>query len=88
MKHTLIVDNIKCGGCSNRIEQKVAELEGVSNVAIDIDSGSVSFDSSSKDLITKVESLLKSMGYPKAGEGGTLDSAKSYVSCMIGRVTK
>ena len=88
MKYTLTVDNEKCGGCSNRIEKKLQELEGVSDIEIDVETGAVSFESIEEGAMNLVESSLKSMGYPRSGEGGALDQAKSYVSCMIGRMTK
>lgn len=84
MKTTLEVSNIKCGGCAKTITSKLERIDGVTAVDVDIEHGKVSFESES-DLKDKVANALKKMGYPQ-GESGMVDSAKSYVSCMVGRL--
>lgn len=91
MQHRLNVDNIKCGGCAHSIVSKLSALDGVSDVAVDVEQGQVTF-SSKNELIDQVKSQLKSMGYPEAGSleglGAAGAKAKSFVSCAIGKVTK
>ena len=85
MKTKLYLDNIKCHGCANSIASKLNEL-GVSNSKVLVDEGAVEFDHSSESEIELVKSSLKKMGYPEQDQSNLMDSAKSYVSCMIGRV--
>jgi copper chaperone len=85
---TVLVDNIKCGGCAHRIEQKLTDLRGVSEVKVNIEEGAVLYEVEDAIAEEKIMNTLAAMGYPKQGESTVVDSAKSYVSCMIGRVTK
>jgi copper chaperone len=81
----LQVENIKCGGCAQSIKTGLLKVEGVSDVQVDIHDGAVevSGDNLNEEVIVK---KLHSMGYPLPGQGGTLTTATSYVSCMIGRI--
>jgi copper chaperone len=88
MNHEIItVANLKCNGCANTIRKSISELQGVQQVLVDNDASTVTVDfeeSVSKDEIT---AKLKALGYPEAtAENGLLTQAKSYVSCMIGRM--
>ena len=85
---TVLVDNIKCGGCANRIEQKLTDLRGVDNVEVKVEEGAVMYQVEDAIAEEKLLNTLAAMGYPKQGESTVIDNAKSYVSCMIGRVTK
>jgi copper chaperone len=88
------VENIKCGGCEKSIIKGLSSIEGLSNIVIDRDQQmvSVNADESLREvLISKLNSKLKSMGYPEHGSVTGLDAglanAKSFVSCAIGRVS-
>lgn len=85
MKTTLLLDNIKCYGCSNSIESKLEQLN-VTGVQVDPERGSVSFDTVDLDKLEEIQTVLKKMGYPPQNESGLKEAAKSYVSCMIGRI--
>jgi len=90
MQFKIEVDNIKCGGCANQITQKLTDLEGVSDVAVNVEQGQVSVETT-EALLTMVKEKLASMGYPETGTEAGLDAlgskAKSYVSCAMGRMT-
>lgn len=86
MKSHIIVDNIKCGGCAATVTKKVSNIKSVSAVEVDVETGKVSFDAENEESIEQVISTLKKWGYPLQNSGTKLDNAKSYVSCMIGRV--
>lgn len=83
------IENLKCEGCANTITRGVSGLEGVSNVHVNVEDSSVSFDydesKQSKDQILK---KLARLGYPEKGKNSLKSSAVSYVSCAIGRVSK
>jgi copper chaperone CopZ len=87
MKETLIIQNLKCGGCAHTITTRLDELDGISEVVVDNASHSVSFNySESKDL-ERVQMLLSKLGYPVEGVSNSIGKkAKSLVSCAIGRM--
>ena len=86
MRNSISVDNIKCNGCAALITKKLEEMEGINNIAIDVANGNVSFDAEDNVNIDSIIQKLKKWGYPESGKGSTVDKAKSYVSCMIGRL--
>jgi copper chaperone CopZ len=87
----LIVENIKCGGCTSSITKKLRSVLSTNNINIDIDAGIVSIDveEGQKDRAIKV---LQDMGYPQKdsvnGFNSTKAKAKSFISCAIGKINK
>jgi copper chaperone len=82
------VENIKCNGCATSIKNGLMKLDGVNEVNVDIDHGQVIIKGDESLLNkTTILSKLKAMGYPEPGNGSTLTTATSFVSCMIGRVS-
>lgn len=80
------VENIKCGGCANSIKSGLLSITGVKNIMVDVPEGQITVEGDeSMDKQTLSDKLLK-MGYPEEGEGSSLATVKSYVSCMIGRI--
>ncbi len=80
------VVNIKCGGCAKSIEDALAK-NGLTKVKVDPSCQMVEFDGDE----TVAEAVLTKMGYPKAGSeeaNSLLKKAKSFASCMVGRVKK
>lgn len=86
---TIEVDNLKCGGCANTIRKSLADMDGVSGVEVDADIKTVTFTGAGA-LKDAVLAKLKSLGYPEKGTTHGLESgvatAKSFVSCAIGRM--
>jgi copper chaperone len=84
------IENLKCGGCARSILNGLADMEGVSNVAVDQESKRVTF-SGEETSRAQVAEKLRSMGYPEKGtlEGlsAGIANAKSFVSCAIGRMS-
>lgn len=82
----LKVVNIKCGSCENSI--KIAlEKKGLRSISVDHTCQEVGFEGDKEAAIK----ILDKMGYPIAGSEEAekfSKKAKSYVSCMIGRVKK
>lgn len=82
--HKLDVVNIKCGGCSKRIAEKLQSL-GFTNVKVSPEEQTISFEGEDVELAKRT---LTKMGYPEAGSKSAKavgKKAKSYVSCAIGR---
>ncbi|MBN8682785.1 MAG: heavy-metal-associated domain-containing protein [Chitinophagales bacterium] len=86
MKHTFIVENIKCGGCMNSIRKGLLHLQGVQDVAITKEEAKVEVEADEFVSAETIAESLRSMGYPIQGENTLFTQAKSYVSCMIGRM--
>ncbi|WP_431167826.1 heavy-metal-associated domain-containing protein, partial [Tenacibaculum halocynthiae] len=64
MKATLVVQNLKCGRCAKTIISKVSELDSVSNVSVDVETSSVSFEYQDLDDALLVKEKLRKIGYP------------------------
>ena len=90
MAYQIQVENIKCGGCANTIKNRIAELDGVSAVDVDIAGGIVSVEGSDDTRATVSAKLLK-LGYPESGTAEGIKAAaakaKSFVSCAVGRMS-
>lgn len=88
MKSTIIIQNLKCGGCANTITTKISALENINNVTVNLETSTVSFEGVSEDDITSVKNKLAAIGYPVEGEDNSIVSkAKSFVSCATGRMS-
>lgn len=95
MSIVIAVENIKCGGCANSIQQKLNALSGVTDVTVNVEAGSVAVsleaNADQAQMATAVEERLLSMGYPKVGSVEGLKAAgakaKSFVSCAVGKMT-
>ena len=82
----LTVVNIKCGGCEQMIISSL-EKEGLTNIKVDVANQTVSFDGD----IEKAKNILAKLGYPEADSKEAksfFKKAKSYTSCLIGRIKK
>ncbi|MFM2400026.1 MAG: hypothetical protein RL341_2183 [Pseudomonadota bacterium] len=90
MLHTIAVENLKCGGCATTITHSLSALPGVSAVQVDVEHGQVSFEAADTARAEAVHKLQQ-LGYPEAGSthgiAAAAASAKSYVSCAIGKVS-
>ncbi len=86
------MDNLKCSGCANTISKAVASFNEVSNILVDVEHESVSFEHPDQLEITPIKDKLRNLGYPEKGSlegiGKMAANAKSYVSCAIGKITK
>jgi copper chaperone len=84
---TIIIANLKCGGCETTIKKELMKIEGVKTVDInaEMDAVTLSHEGNVKrDVFTK---KLRKLGYPEATEkNGLLLKLKSYQSCMMGKI--
>lgn len=63
MTHTIIVDNISCGGCVSSIKKGLSNLEGVEKVDVNQTTHTVSVEGTiEKSTLTK---KLSELGYPE-----------------------
>jgi copper chaperone len=84
------IENLKCGACEKSILKGLATMVEISDVVVDHEHKLVSF-SGDKSVRDAVVNKLRSMGYPEKGALSGIDAglatAKSFVSCAIGRVS-
>lgn len=81
------VDNIKCGGCANTVTKKLNSYTGVADVTVNVEEGRVSFSAHDSLNVEEVQTALARLGYAPRGTSTAFQTAKSYVSCAIGRMT-
>lgn len=85
---TITVQNLKCGGCQNTIRKGLESIDGVKVVHIDSETSSIDIEVTKDAARQLIPEKLHQMGYPLVGENNEfMDKAKSYVSCMIGRIS-
>lgn len=85
---TIQIANLKCSGCAHTITQKLTQLAGVNSVNASIENELVDIQHEGVLQRTDFTNALKALGYPEANtENGLLTKAKSYTSCMIGKLS-
>ena len=89
MKTSILVQNLKCGGCAHTISTKLATIENISNLQVNVDESKVSFEYSNEEDAFKVKETLKNLGYPSIEDSNSFTAkAKSFVSCATGKLSK
>jgi len=87
MKTTIEIQNLKCGGCANTITKKLSEINDLSELTVNNDNHTVSFNYENENTLIKAKELLNNIGYPVVGDKNALTTkAKSFVSCAVGRI--
>lgn len=88
-KTSIIVQNLRCGGCANTINKALSSLPNVQDVSVDVSNAMVSFQYHDFNDALKVKSLLEGLGYPSVTAKNTLKSkANSFISCATGKIGK
>ena len=89
MKTSIIVQNLRCGGCANTITKALASLATIQDVSIDVSNAMVSFQYQDFNDSLEVKSILEGLGYPSVTAKNNLKSkATSFISCATGRIGK
>lgn len=80
------IENLKCGGCAATIKKGISAINGVNDVAVDVENSIVTIDSENANLV-EIKEKLSNLGYPEVGDKNTvLHKAKSFVSCAVGKM--
>lgn len=88
METKIQIQNLKCGGCANTITKNIAIMEAVTNVSVNVEESTVTFNYETEAQLVEVKEKLKTLGYPEDGAANSIGSkAKSYVSCAIGKMS-
>ena len=90
MQQTFEVLNVKCGGCANTLIKNLANDFGEVNVDLDCEPRKITLNIEDNQM-EKLRLTLRGLGYPlttdKLNTLQTLTtSAKSFVSCAIGKM--
>lgn len=89
MKTAITIQNLKCGGCAKTITTKLTEIEHISDLTVDVDSSTVTFEHNNMDHALAVKERLKSLGYPSIDDKNSMGTkAMSFVSCATGKMSK
>lgn len=79
------VENIKCTGCANSIQNALMKMAQVESVKV--------FHEQCVLVVTggahreEILAKLQALGYPEKGNNTTFCKAKSYVSCATGSMS-
>lgn len=84
---TLEVENIKCGGCIGSIKRELQLLDSDIFIGVDVEKGTIKITGPGVMDKSVYLKKLKQMGYSEKGVGNLIDKAKSYISCMIGKIS-
>lgn len=89
METSILVQNLKCGGCAHTISTKLASIKNVINLQVNVDESKVSFEYLNEEDALNVKEKLKDLGYPSVEDYNSFSSkAKSFVSCATGKFSK
>ena len=90
MKKTYEVLNVKCGGCAGTLTSSLKEKFGVVEVNLDVQPRQITLEvEQSQEEELKLS--LRALGYPLStdelsGLQKATTTAKSFVSCAIGKI--
>jgi copper chaperone CopZ len=89
MKSSIVVQNLKCGGCAHTITTALEKLDFISDLDINVVESKVTFNFTSEMDTLRIKEKLKNLGYPPIDETNSLTlKAKSFVSCATGKLSK
>ena len=87
MNTSILVQNLKCGGCAKTITDKLSEIDNITDIVIDVDESKVSFNYLDQSDLEGVKNKLSTLGYPSIDDNNSvLSKAKSFVSCASGKL--
>lgn len=88
MKTTIFIQNLKCTSCVKTITKKVSQLLNCTEIFVNIDTSSITFNYLDDLDLYLVKECLKDIGYPEVGESNNFSTkAKSYISCALGKIS-
>lgn len=90
MKETFEVNNVKCGGCANTLIKALKDEFGTVEVDLEVFPRKITLDIE-EDKKEALKVKLRSLGYPLvtdelSGFEKATTTAKSFVSCAIGKI--
>jgi len=87
MRSSIYIQNLRCGGCANTITKALENLEGITNVSVDVDDNRVSFATENDQSKLATVMTLKNIGYPPSTEQNSIrHKSKAIISCVKGKI--
>lgn len=91
MKKSYEVLNVKCAGCANTLKKSLLEEFGEVDVNLEVEPRVITLDID-EPREESLKTKLRSLGYPLitdnlTGFESTTTTAKSFVSCAIGKLS-
>ena len=87
MKTTVQVQNIKCGGCTNTISNRLARIHGIRVIQVQPETGEVTIEHHTESGLNAALLKLNQLGYPLDPATNTIGKkAKSMLSCAMGKL--
>lgn len=62
-KITLTVEGMSCGHCSGTVQKTLEEINGISNVSVDLNEKKASFNTDTPELVDKAIKKINEAGY-------------------------
>ncbi|MBC6996984.1 heavy metal-associated domain-containing protein [Cytophaga sp. FL35] len=88
MKTSIIIQNLKCGGCAKTIYTHLEKLKSLSDIEVEIEPSKVSFNYNDMESALEAKRILKSLGYPSITDRNSMvDKTKSFISCASGKIS-
>ncbi|MFA5927814.1 MAG: heavy-metal-associated domain-containing protein [Candidatus Margulisiibacteriota bacterium] len=72
MKYTIVVENIKCGGCANSVQKGLLLNSKVKAVKIDVETGTVAIEGADDLDMDSIKIDLRKLGYPEVNTENNL----------------
>lgn len=72
MRKTVHIQNLICNTCAKSITNRLTELKHISDVDVNLEQETVSFDFFTKHDFEQAKHLLEMMGYPILGHDNIL----------------
>ena len=89
MRTTIVVQNLKCGGCAKTITSKISQMDHISDLSVDVATAEVTFTHNDPNDVQAVKERLGALGYPPVGQGNSIAAkAVSFVSCATVKMSK
>ena len=85
---TLSIEGMTCASCVARVEKALAELDGASDVAVNLASETARLSLDDPSRLTDATQALASLGYPARTSKVTLNIASMSCASCVGRVDK
>ena len=72
MRKTVHIQNLICDACAKKIKNKLTELQNISDVEVNLEEETVSFDFFTKHDFEHAKHVLEMIGYPILGHDNIL----------------
>ena len=83
---TVSIEGMSCASCVGHVEKTLANLDGVSDVSVNLASETARFAFKTPELLGQVSKVLETRGYPARSERTVLNMTSMSCASCVGRV--